>query len=129
MKTNKDGTIKYTIKDRKNLKARAWGFFAKYIRDRDGNVCVTCGSSAADGYRMNAGHYIHKRENFNEKNVHCQCFFCNKCRKGNMRFYTLFMVKKYGIEYVEYLLSLEKTPIKLESAQYYLDIIETYKPK
>ena len=45
-----------------------------------------------------------------------------------MRYYTLFMVKKYGVEYVEYLLGLEKTPIKLESAEFYLDIIRRYQP-
>lgn len=117
---------KYTIKQRKALRTKAWGFFARYIRDRDGNTCVTCGNSAKMGYRMNAGHYLHKRENFNEDNVHCQDFWCNKIKKGNMRYYTLFMVKEYGVEFVENLLKLEKLPIKLESAEYYLDVIERY---
>jgi hypothetical protein len=119
-------TSKFTIKQRKALKAKAWTLFSKFIRNRDGNACVTCSNSEAKGQRMNAGHYIHKREDFNEKNINCQCFFCNKIKKGNMRPYTLYMVKKYGIEYVEYLLYLEKFPIKLESAEFYLNIIEKY---
>ena len=118
--------LKFTIKQRKALKAKAWTLFSRFIRTRDGNSCVTCQNSEEKGQRMNAGHYIHKREDFNEKNVHCQCFFCNKIKKGNMRYYTLFMVKKYGVEYVEYLLSLEKNPIKLESAEFYIGIINKY---
>jgi len=122
----KTSTSKSTIKQRKALKAKAWVLFAKYIRDRDGNVCITCGNSAKDGFRMNAGHYIHKRENFNPRNINCQCAYCNRRRHGNMQHYTLFMVKKYGVEYTEYLLSLERQPIVLETAEFYLDIIDKY---
>jgi len=120
--------LKFTIKQRKALKAKAWTLFSRFIRTRDNNKCVTCGNSESAGYRMNAGHYIHKREDFSERNINCQCAYCNRRRHGNMQHYTLFMVKKYGVEYVEYLLGLEKTPIKLESAEFYLDIIRRYQP-
>lgn len=117
---------RYTIKQRKALKKKAWTLYASWIRARDGNICVTCGKSLKDGYRMNAGHYIHKREDFNPQNVHCQCFVCNKIKKGNMRYYTIFMIKQYGVDFVESLLKKESEPIKLESAEFYLSVISVY---
>ncbi len=118
--------INYTIKERKALKAKAWTLFSKFIRNRDGNACVTCSNSEAKGQRMNAGHYIHKREDFNERNINCQCAYCNRRRHGNMSHYTIYLVKKYGVEFVEELLKKEREPIVLESAQYYLSIIKKY---
>ena len=117
---------KYTIKDRKKLKEKAWLIFSAWIRERDGHTCVTCGRRASDGFRMNAGHFCHNREDFNERNIHCQDFFCNKIKRGNMRVYTLRMVEWYGLDYVKELMLCEKSPPKLESAEFYLDIIKKY---
>jgi hypothetical protein len=114
-------SIKYTIKQRKALKKKAWGVFAKWIRERDGR-CVTCGSTD----NLQAGHYCHKRFDFCEKNINTQCLTCNWRRKGNMRYYTVYMIKLYGLPFVEELLQKEKTPIKLESAEFYLGIIDKY---
>lgn len=119
-------TVKYTIKERKLLKKKAWVLFSRFIRLRDNETCVTCGRTKKDGYVMNAGHYIHNRENFNECNISCQCFVCNKIKHGNMRFYTIYMIEKYGVEYVKELLKCELSPIKLESGEYYLKIINKY---
>jgi hypothetical protein len=117
---------KVTIKERKRLKKRAWTVFAKFIRERDNNTCVTCGRTLADGYVMNAGHFIHNREDFNEKNIHCQCFVCNKIKHGNMKTYCIKMVEWYGIETVKELLKKERQESVLETGQYYLDIIQRY---
>jgi hypothetical protein len=114
--------VKYTIKERKSLKKKAEAVFNRWIRNRD-KKCVTCGE---DKKQLFAGHYCHKREDFNERNKHAQCYTCNRRKKGNMRYYTLFMIDKYGIDFVKDLLLCEKQPIVLESAAFYLKIIRDY---
>jgi hypothetical protein len=123
---------KYTIKERKALKKRAWVVFSKWIRNRDNNTCITCGNTkdtpTKSGKKMimNGGHYCHHREDFNERNIHTQCFLCNKIKKGNMRYYTIKMIEWYGLEYVKKLLECEKEKPRLESAEFYLNVIEKY---
>jgi len=117
MKTKK----RYTIKERKLLKKKAWVVFARYIRERDGK-CVTCGNKE----HLAAGHYCHKREDFNERNIHAQCYACNRCRKGNMRVYTMYMIDLYGIDSVRKLMECEKEKPRLESGEFYLAIMKKY---
>ena len=116
---------KYTIKERKLLKKKAWVIFSKWIRERDNMTCNTCGKSSPE-VMIHAGHYCHNRESFNERNIHAQCMGCNWRKKGNMRFYTINMVKWYGLEYVEKLLECEKEKPRLESADFYLQVISKY---
>lgn len=117
--------VKYTIKQRKLLKKRAWVVFSKWIRTRDNFTCITCGKSAPE-VMIHAGHYCHNREDFNERNINAQCMGCNWRKKGNMRFYTIYMIDKYGLDYVKELLKCEREKPKLESAEFYLDIIKKY---
>ncbi len=117
--------VKYTIKQRKLLKKRAWVVFSKWIRTRDNFTCITCGKSAPE-VMIHAGHYCHNREDFNERNINAQCMGCNWRKKGNMRFYTIYMIDKYGLDYVKELLKCERGKPKLESAEFYLDIIKKY---
>ncbi len=116
---------RYTIRQRKSLKKKAWTIFSKWIRNRDNNTCITCGKSTPE-VSIHAGHYCHNRESFNERNIHAQCMGCNWRKKGNMRYYTIKMIEWYGIEYVKKLLESEKTKPKLESAEFYLKIIKKY---
>lgn len=67
------------------LKRKLWVVFSKYIRQRDKNVCFTCGKK---GGFMQAGHFIPRSAGglalyFNEDNVHCQCSTCNLTLQGN----------------------------------------------
>ena len=123
---------KPTIKERKALKDRAWTVFSKWIRTRDNFTCVTCGKTRdtlnKKGKKtvINGGHYCHNREDFNERNIHAQCMGCNWKKKGNMRYYTIYMVDKYGLDYVKELLKCERQKPKLESAEFYLNIINKY---
>ena len=123
---------KYTIKQRKLLKQRAWVVFSKWIRDRDNHTCITCGakegqlSKNGKPIHIHAGHYCHNREDFNEMNIHAQCMGCNWRKKGNMRVYTLRMVEWYGLDAVKTLMLCEKEKARLESAEFYLNIIEKY---
>lgn len=118
-------TSRYTIKQRKALKKKAWVVFSKWIRTRDNHTCITCGKSAPE-VMIHAGHFCHNREDFNERNIHAQCMGCNWRKKGNMRVYTLRMVEWYGLDYVKTLMLCEKEKPRLESAEFYLDIIKKY---
>ena len=49
--------MKYTIKQRKALKKKAWVIFSKWIRERDNYTCITCGKSAPEVH-IHAGHLL-----------------------------------------------------------------------
>ena len=79
--------------------------FNKYIRLRDkGNNCISCNKPAK---KENAGHYRSVGGNpelrFNEENVYLQCEFCNSYQHGNLIEYRKNLVKKIGLERVEWL--------------------------
>ncbi len=79
------------------LRRKAWKLFSKYIRERDKNICFTCG-----GYANQAGHFVHKDSlDYNEMNIHAQCTRCNLYLSGNQIEYTLRMIDKYGRDRVE----------------------------
>lgn len=90
--------IKVKHKSVSKLKRKAWEVFSLYIRLRDGGKCFTC-NKIADVKEMQAGHYVSRSWSnllFDEKNVHCQCYSCNICKKGNMDVYALRLQSKYG---------------------------------
>jgi hypothetical protein len=78
-----------------------------YIRARDaGDGCISCGRHDAE--QWNAGHFIGVGANrtlrFEEDNIHLQCARpCNKDRGGNTIEYRKALVKKIGVERVEWL--------------------------
>jgi hypothetical protein len=117
--------VKYTIKERRLLKKKAWEVFSRWIRNRDNHTCITCGKSQPE-VKIHSGHFCHNREDFNERNIHAQCMGCNWRKKGNMRFYTIRMVEWYGLDYVKKLLECEKQKPVLESGEFYNDIITKY---
>lgn len=81
--------------------------FNKYIRVRDGNYCISCGSSPDGRYggSIDCGHYrsrgaaSHLR--FNTLNAHSQCKKCNSFMSGNVVEYRINLIKKIGLERVE----------------------------
>jgi hypothetical protein len=77
------------------LKKKLWKTFSEYIRERDHNVCITCGGRASM-----AGHFIPKVAGglslyFNELNVNAQCFRCNINLGGYGAKYFVELQKKY----------------------------------
>ena len=56
---------------------------------------------------MQAGHYIASGQSSfhrdNEKNIHSECYACNVGKHGNILEYRAFMIKKYGLDYTEWL--------------------------
>jgi len=102
--------MKLENKSLKQLKAQAWHLLSEYVRKRDKGSCFTCGV-IKEWKEQQSGHYIHgctKATWLNEDNVHCQCSRCNMYLNGNLRVYTLYMIKKYGIKKVEALEQLSK---------------------
>lgn len=86
-------------------KKKLWPRYAKWVKERDGWKCFTCGRKV-EGHGAHAGHFIHKSIGglglyFEESNVHCQCFNCNINLGSNGAVYYQKMVKKYGQEHVD----------------------------
>nr|WP_276971594.1 recombination protein NinG [Tatumella ptyseos] len=83
-----------------NMTQRA---FNDFIRARDGEVCISCGSRSAVSYH--AGHFRTTAKasqlRFNEDNCHSQCSACNTHHSGNIGPYRLSLIAKIGTERVE----------------------------
>lgn len=102
-KTRKQALDK--LKSRSEYAKIAQRAFNAYIRKRDGNVCISCGTTKPD-IQYCAGHYrtrgAAKHLTFNEDNVHSQCNqYCNLNLSGNIVNYRPALIKKIGIERVE----------------------------
>lgn len=83
-----------------NMTQRA---FNDYIRARDGDICISCGSTMAVSYH--AGHYrttaAASQLRFDEDNVHSQCSACNTHHSGNIGPYRINLINKIGLQRVE----------------------------
>jgi len=79
--------------------------FNSYIRQRDKDLpCVSCGRFKVDEWH--AGHYIastYQYHRFNPNNVHKQCNQCNTHFRGNLIPYRIELIKRIGLEEVEYI--------------------------
>lgn len=79
-----------------SLRRRLWALVAKYVRERDGHICVTCGKPGDQ-----AGHFITRRRAstlFDPKNLGCQDTFCNLQMQGNPAAFAEYIVETYGPE-------------------------------
>jgi hypothetical protein len=104
--------------------------FNTYIRLRDADQpCISCGTTKASVWH--ASHYYPTTKSglrFNEDNVWKSCQKCNVFLHGNLEEYRINLIKKIGIERVQWLdnhrndkLNLSKEEIK--------ELIELYKNK
>lgn len=113
------------------LKKNLWIVFSRYIRQRDGGTCISCGKR--DNWKkMDAGHYIPKTAGlslyFDERNVNCQCTYCNRWMHGNLSRYAVALMKKYGDKILEEL-DVKRKETRQVSTKEYQDLIEQYKSK
>ena len=97
---------KEQLKTRREWIIDAQTAFNAYIRLRDDKLpCVSCGRHHTGQYH--AGHYrsvaAASQLRFNEDNVHKQCMPCNTHKSGNAVEYRINLVKRIGIERVEWL--------------------------
>ena len=103
--------------------------FNDWIRLRDGNICISCGSTTAVSYH--AGHYrttaAAPQLRFNEDNVHSQCSACNVHKSGAITPYRAALIEKIGIERV---VALEKNNAsKKYTPEILAEIRKTYRRK
>ncbi|WP_210453520.1 recombination protein NinG [Pantoea ananatis] len=103
--------------------------FNDYIRARDGDVCISCGSTTAISYH--AGHFrttaAASQLRFNEDNAHSQCASCNVHKSGAITSYRLALIKKIGIERV---VNLETSNSSIKYTPEILAVIrKTYRRK
>lgn len=97
---------KERIKTRSEHLKDAQTAFNAFIRERDKNEpCISCGRHHNGQYH--AGHYRSvgacPELRFCELNVHKQCSACNNHKSGNIVEYRINLVKKIGVEQVEWL--------------------------
>ena len=82
-----------------NMTQRA---FNDYIRARDGDICISCGSTTAVSYH--AGHFrttaAASQLRFDEDNVHSQCSACNVHHSGAIGPYRINLIAKIGLQRV-----------------------------
>lgn len=99
--------------------------FNDYIRARDGDICISCGSTTAVSYH--AGHYrttaAASQLRFNEDNVHSQCSACNTHHSGNIGPYRINLITKIGLQRV---LALESNNIPHRYTREELDGIRAH---
>lgn len=97
---------KKALKSRNDWLKEAQSVFNKFIRLRDEHLpCISCcrfhnGQYHASHYRS-VGACSSLR--FNEDNVHKSCYVCNTQLSGNILEYRIELIKKIGIEKVEWL--------------------------
>jgi len=89
--------------------------FNEFIRLRDQDKpCISCGKHG--GGKEQAGHYLSVGSTpelrFNEFNVHGQCIKCNMYLSANLINYRKGLVKKIGLDMVEFLEGYHE-PLKL----------------
>jgi len=96
------------VKTRGEHMKEAQAAFNAWIRARDeaaGYPCISCGSH--DRNSWDAGHYratsVAPALRFHPDNVHRQCVACNQHKRGNLIEYRIGLVKRKGVECVEWL--------------------------
>lgn len=126
--------IKVDLGATKELEKAARVIFQKWIRERDKDLpCISCGRTST--MQWDAGHYFSAERFsgliFEEDNVHKQCSECNGPKMhGNLEFYRLGLVKRYGTEFVEGLESIaDANRVYKYSRSELIDIANKYKMK
>lgn len=97
---------KESIKSRGQWIKEAQQAVNAFIRERDhGLPCISCGRDHQG--QWHAGHYRPTSTNpelrFHEANIHKQCSACNNHMHGNITNYRINLIRRLGIEVVEWL--------------------------
>jgi hypothetical protein len=83
-------------------RTKTWDLFAAYVKQRDGNVCFSCGKAGLVSYDWHAGHMFPSGNNavirYEPKNVHSQCGRCNCFLSGNGAAYVAHFLEVYGLD-------------------------------
>ncbi len=124
------------LKTTRRLNRIAWKLMSEWVRrsnaDWRGYVsCVTCGSSYIwDSGEIHAGHWIHDKIDYDERNIHPQCRNCNyKHNKNVNTMYAIFMARTYGAEVMAEIRKLADTKGNMYTIQELIEIIDSLKLK
>ena len=115
--------------DKSHLMKVAQSTVNKYVRLRDQDKpCISCGTTNA---KWDAGHYQSRGKKpqlrFCTWNNHKQCFRCNRMLSGNLEPYRVNLIKKIGLEKVEFLEQNQET--KKFTVEYLQRLIAIFKKK
>ncbi|QPB42202.1 recombination protein NinG [Rodentibacter haemolyticus] len=122
---------KAKLKNRSQWLKEAQKVFNQFIRLRDKNEpCISCGNYHQGKY--DAGHYRSvgacPELRFCELNVHKQCVPCNQHKSGNAIEYRINLVKRIGVEKVEWL-ERQDHDVKKYTKEDCKEIIKYYKAR
>lgn len=97
---------KENLKSKSKVEAELQAIVNACARERDKDLpCVSCGTFTSQSWE--GGHYVsvgaNKTIRFELDNIHKQCHVCNHHKGGNAIPYRINLVKKIGLERVEWL--------------------------
>jgi len=123
---------KKSITEAAKLKRELMMITKKIIKARDGNVCVTCGAVDLVGRNWHAGHFIRDSTGgvelrYHLDNLHSQCFRCNMILDGNEAEYYIYMVGRYGQEFVDELFRVKNQDTSRWTEVNYRNQIKAYR--
>ena len=91
----------------KQLYKMAWRYYSLVVRTREKGICYTCNRRNLI-QSSHAGHYVHGGNNaysyyldFDDRNIHCQCIYCNHYIHGNLEVYQQKLIKQYGPDVID----------------------------
>ena len=94
------------------LRKRMDALFNRYVRKRDGPICISCGRAITNPSDHNAGHFFRcgfMNTRWHPQNVNSQCaFVCNFRKRGNLAEYAIGIVAKYGAGVLAHLDALRR---------------------
>ena len=119
-----------SMNDRPKALRAAQAAFNAFIRERDKDLpCISCQRHHTGQYH--AGHYLsrgaHPELAFNEFNNHKQCSACNNYLSGNLLNYRFNLIKKIGLEKVEWLEGSHEN-VKMSALELW-ELQKTYKQR
>jgi Bacteriophage Lambda NinG protein len=132
---NKGQAVKQLKKQylRSAIKAKLWDAFSLFIRKRDNFTCFTCGKSKEShpDTVFQAGHLFSQIKTaiqYDERNVHCQCYSCNTKHNTDPDIYREKFIEKYGRELFDRLYEMKNQPCKRSKSDL-LILLDYYKQK
>lgn len=132
-KENNNQLKAFRESDKTILKSLAQKLVNQYARKRDekerGYICCTCGHT---GGQMDGGHFLptsgYSAIRYNTNQIHQQCKNCNRFNGGKPKEYRVFMINRYGLEYVEKLESTKNIK-RIYTVEYYQKLIRVVRKK
>lgn len=123
VKTKLRSTVKTAVKRRQKSRSQLVrqldSVFSTYIRQKEAidgiGRCVTCGDTKPWQQLQNGHFYTRGRYHtrWDEDNCHTQCVTCNVFKKGNYINYTMYMIDRYGRDFVNELEIKSKSKDKI----------------